>query len=283
MMPQEEWMNLRAFRPLVDAGYPWAAIAREAGCDWRTAKKYLIEPSGEPPVYGPRLPVVKMTDAVAGVIDEWIRVEPAIKATTIYERLVAEPYRFPGSYQRVKLYVARRRPELVPNHLDAEACFHRRFEVLPGAQAQVDWGDEGTVATGAGELDVYSFHMVLSYSRDPFCRYTTSMDLATFWAAHRAAFAHFGGVPKTIVYDRTKTVVRNHVGKGEATPLHPEAIVFAAHYGFDIHLCAARRPQSKELIAHCTSGSGSLVRRSGDLGHLLPCGRTHPAARRRSA
>jgi hypothetical protein len=79
MMPQEEWMNLRAFKPLVEAGYPWTAIAREAGCDWRTARKYLSDTSGEPPAYGPRLPTVKMTDAVAGVIDEWIRVEPAIR------------------------------------------------------------------------------------------------------------------------------------------------------------------------------------------------------------
>lgn len=248
MMPQEEWMNLRALKPLVEAGYPWAAIAREAGCDWRTAKRYLSDTSGKPPVYGPRLPVVKMTDAVAGVIDEWIRTEPTIKATTIYERLAAAPYHFSGSYQRVKVYVARRRPELVPDLCNREGCFHRRFEVLPGAQAQVDWGDEGTLATSAGDLDVYSFHMVLSYSRDPFCRYSTSMDLATFWAAHHAAFHHFGGVPKTIAYDRTKTVVKNHVGTGEDTPLHPEAIAFAAHYGFAIHLCAPYRPQSKGRV-----------------------------------
>lgn len=125
---------------------------------------------------------------------------------------------------------------------------HRRFEVLPGSQAQVDWGDEGTIETPRGEIDVYSFHMVLSYSRDPFCRYTTSMDLASFWGAHREAFDHFGGVPATIVYDRTKTVVRRHLGRGEATPLHPEAIAFASHYGFAIHLCAPRRPQAKGRV-----------------------------------
>jgi hypothetical protein len=46
--------------------------------------------------------------------------------------------------------------------------FHRRFEVLPGAQAQVDWGDEGELPTATGSLHGYSFHMV-SHSRDPFC------------------------------------------------------------------------------------------------------------------
>jgi hypothetical protein len=36
--------------------------------------------------------------------------------------------------------------------------------------------------------------MVLSYSWDPFCCFTTSMDIATFFDCHRRAFAHFGGV-----------------------------------------------------------------------------------------
>jgi transposase len=246
MIPQEDWMNLRALRPLVEAGYPWTEIARIAGCDWRTAKKYLAGESGRPPAYRRRPPVPKLIDPVAGVIDEWIRLEPAIRATTIYERLVAEPYRFGGSYQRVKLYVRRRRPEIVGEL--GQTCMHRRFTVLPGAQGQVDWGDEGTITTPVGDLAVYSFHMVLSYSRDPFCRYTTSTDLATFWGAHRLAFAHFGGVPAALLYDRTKTVVRTHVGRGDNTPLHPEAIAFASHYDFAIHLCAPYRPQTKGRV-----------------------------------
>ncbi|MGN9846489.1 hypothetical protein ACTMTI_51130 [Nonomuraea sp. H19] len=61
--------------------------------------------------------------------------------------------------------------------------------------------------------------MTLSYSRDPFCCFTTSEDLATFFVCHRRAFEHFGGVSMSIVYDRTKTVVRRHVAPGEAVPL----------------------------------------------------------------
>ncbi len=95
---------------------------------------------------------------------------------------------------------------------------------------------------------VYSFHMVLSYSRDPFCCFTTSQDLQAFFECHRRAFAHFGGVPMTIVYDRTKTVVRRHVAPGEAVPLHPEAVGFAGHYDFDIDVLAAYRPQGKGRV-----------------------------------
>ena len=100
----------------------------------------------------------------------------------------------------------------------------------------------------AGIEKVYSFHMVLSYSRDPFCCYTTSMDLGAFWDCHRRGFAHFGGVPAAIVYDRTKTVVRRHVAPGKAVPLHPEAVAFAGHYDFDIDVLAAHRPTGKGRV-----------------------------------
>jgi hypothetical protein len=52
----------------------------------------------------------------------------------------------------------------------------------------------------------------------------------------------------TIVYDRTKTVVRRHVAPGEAVPLHPEAVGFAGHYDFDIDVLAAYRPQGKGRV-----------------------------------
>lgn len=74
------------------------------------------------------------------------------------------------------------------------------------------------------------------------------MDLGTFWDCHRQAFAHFGGVPAAIVYDRTKTVIRNHVRPREAVPLHPEAAAFAAHYGVELDVLAAYRPTGKGKV-----------------------------------
>jgi hypothetical protein len=107
---------------------------------------------------------------------------------------------------------------------------------------------EGDLLAHVGIGNVYSFHMTLSYSRDPFTCFTTSMDLATFWDCHRRAFAHFGGVPGSIVYDRTKTVVKRHVAPGVAVPLHPEAVAFAEHYGFTIDVLAAYRPTGKGRV-----------------------------------
>ncbi|MGW0323231.1 IS21 family transposase [Streptomyces flavidovirens] len=253
VLDPQRWLELRRFRGLVESGaMSLSEVAKETGLNWRTVSKYLSADGSSAP---PRRtasgqPRKRVVDEVAPLIDAMLRAEVLMKAAVIHERLAKE-YGFTGNYQRVKLYVQEARPRIAeelgitPREL---AGMHRRFEVIPGAQAQVDWGDEGKILAHLGIPKVYSFHMVLSYSRDPFCCFTTSLDLQTFLDCHRRAFAHFNGVPMTIVYDRTKTVVRRHVAPGEAVPLHPEAVGFAGHYDFDIDVLAAYRPQGKGRV-----------------------------------
>ena len=246
MITTEEWMDLLSYRQMVAAGATWAEIARLAGCDWRTARKYLSRERPRPPRYKPRPPKPRLIDPYVDLIDAELRASKAqIWATTIHERLVSG-HGYAGSYQRVKEYVRARRPEIAAElGLRSGGEMHRRFEVAPGSQAQVDWGHERDLPDGS---PVYSFHMVLSHSRDPFCRYAHRQDLATFWACHTEAFAHFGGVPAEIVYDRTKTVVKRHVGRGEPVELHSEAVAFSSHYGFTPRVCWPERPQSKGRV-----------------------------------
>lgn len=253
VLDPQRWLELRRFRGLHESGaMSLSEIAKELGINRRTARKYL---SAQAPIAPPRRtsngrPRKRVVDEVAPLIDAMLRAEILIKGAVIHERLGQE-YGFTGNYQRVKLYLQEARPRIAeelgisPGEL---AGLHRRFEVVPGAQAQVDWGDEGKILAHMGVPKVYSFHMTLSYSRDPFCCFTTSQDLETFFDCHRRAFAHFGGVPMTIVYDRTKTVVRRHVAPGEAVPLHPEAVAFAGHYDFDVDVLAAYRPTGKGRV-----------------------------------
>jgi transposase len=253
ILDTESWMNIRRFRALHEAGATFAEIGRECGCDWRTVRKYLAEdaPSAPPaaPARAGSQPLV--ISPFVGVIEAWLRSDVTLKGTVIHERLVAE-HGFTGHYQRVKMFLAEARPRIAAELAETDdnplIGLHRRFEVIPGAQAQVDWGDEGDLLAHVGIPKVYSFHLVLSHSRDPFCCFTTCMDLTTFWDCHRRAFAHFGGVPGTIVYDRTKTVIRRHVAPGLAVPLHPEAAAFADHYGFAIDVLAAYRPTGKGRV-----------------------------------
>ncbi|MEO3853200.1 IS21 family transposase [Streptomyces sp. B8F3] len=253
VLDPHRWLELRRFRSLLESGaMSLSEIARETGLDRKTVRKYLTASGpATPPRRSPAgRSRARVIDEFAPLIDSMLRAEILMKAAVIHERLASE-YGFTGNYQRTKLYVQEARPRIAeevgitPKEL---AGMHRRFEVIPGAQAQVDWGDEGKILAHMGIAKVYSFHMTLSYSRDPFCCFTTSQDIGTFFECHRRAFAHFGGVPMTTVYDRTKTVVRRHVAPGLAVPLHPEAVGFAGHYDFDIDVLAAYRPTGKGRV-----------------------------------
>jgi transposase len=238
VISEEELMDARA---LARQGYTYAEIGRLLGRDWRTVKRYLE--TGAQPVYRRRR-MPSMLDEFKPLIDQWLAATPGLLATRIHQDLVRD-YGFEGSYNTVRRYVERSRPRPTPRASE-------RFETRPGHQAQVDWSHEEPIRTSSGlELPLYCFHMVLGHSRDSFCALTGSQDLVTFWACHRAAFRHFGGVPRELLYDRTKTVVRTHVGRerglGENV-FHPEALASAHHYGFSLRLCKAYRPQTKGKV-----------------------------------
>lgn len=238
MINEEEFMDIRA---LHRQGFTYAEIGRIVGRDWRTVKRYLTE--GAQPRYRRRRAPSKL-DPFKPLIDQWLASDAGRPATRIHQDLVRD-YGFEGSYPVVRRYVDRARPK------EPEPP-PERFETAPGHQAQVDWSQEAPIRTSTGlERPLYAFHMVLGHSRDAFVGLVGSQDLVTFWACHRAAFAHFGGVPREILYDRTKTVVRSHVGRErrEGDRLyHPEALASAHHYGFKLRLCRAYRPQTKGKV-----------------------------------
>jgi transposase len=238
LIDEEELMDIRA---LHKQGHTYAEIGRLIGRDWRTVKRYIEE--GAQPVYRRKKPPSKL-DAFKPLVESWLEKEPRLRATRIHQDL-ARDYGFTGSYQIVRRYVEELRPN--PPRLAEE-----RFETPPGHQAQVDWSHEEPIITAGGlALPLYAFHMVLSHSRETFCRFVGSMDLSTFWACHRAAFAHFEGVPREILYDRTKTVVRQHVGKQQGLErhiFHPEALASAYHYGFRMKLCKPYRAKTKGKV-----------------------------------
>jgi transposase len=238
LINEEEFMDIRA---LHRQGLTYAEIGRIVGRDWRTVKRYLTE--GAQPRYQ-RKRVASALDPFKPVIDQWLAKDAGLKATRIHQDLVRD-YGFTGSYPTVRRYLERARPRK-PEPVS------ERFETAPGHQAQVDWSHEEPIRTSSGlELPLYGFHMVLGHSRDTFVGLVGSQDLVTFWACHRAAFNHFGGIPAEILYDRTKTVVRSHVGterrEGDRV-YHPEALASAHHYGFKLRLCRPYRPQTKGKV-----------------------------------
>lgn len=143
VLDPQRWLELRRFRGLLESGVmSLSEIARETGLDRMTVRKYLsaLGPATPPRRSPSGRSRARVIDEFGPLIDSMLRAEVLMKAAVIHERL-AQEYGFPGNYQRVKLYVQTARPRIAeelgitPKEL---AGMHRRFEVIPGAQAQVD-------------------------------------------------------------------------------------------------------------------------------------------------
>jgi len=90
---------------------------------------------------------------------------------------------------------------------------------------------------------VYAFVMVLSFSRMLYVEFTTTMDLATLMACHQRAFAYFGGIPASVLYDNMA-----QVRLPGSRALHPLMADFAAHQGFAVKTHQVRRPRTKGKV-----------------------------------
>ncbi len=149
---------------------------------------------------------------------------PRLRATRLFEMVRARGYA--GSVVQLRRVVRRLRP--VPK---AEA--YLRLSVLPGEQAQADWGSFGWVEVGRMRRPLSCFVMVLSWSRAIDALFTLDQTLESFLRGHVHAFSYFAAVPRVILYDNLKSAVLER--RGEAIRFHPRLLELCAHYH-----CAAR-------------------------------------------
>lgn len=159
VLDPHRWLELRRFRPLYESGaMSLREIAKETGLNRRTVSKYLKNPASAAP---PKREVAgqrprRVVDEVAPLIDAILRAEVLLEASVIHERLV-QNYAVSINYQRVKLYLQETQPRIAeelgisPGEL---AGLHRRFEVVPGAQAQGDWVADGEFLVPGGDRAV---------------------------------------------------------------------------------------------------------------------------------
>ena len=144
-----------------------------------------------------------------------------LTAQRIWQDLRAE-YGFAGSYDSVKRFVRR---------LGARTPLpFRRMECGPGEEAQVDFGAGAPVITSDGKRRKTNvFRIVLSHSRKAYSEATFTQTTEDFFRCLENAFAHFGGVPKTLVIDNLKAAVaRPDWFDPELTP---KVQSFCRHYG----------------------------------------------------
>jgi transposase len=182
--------------------------ARRFGIDPRTVAKMLS--FSVPPGYRrSRPPARPKLDPFVGIIDrilEGDKGRPEKQRHTskrIFERLRDE-HGYAGGLTIVKDYVLaqrqRQREVFVPLRHD------------PG-HAQADFG-EALAVIGGVERKIHFFAMDLPHSDAGFVQAYPAETTEAFCAGHVAAFAFFGGVPASILYDNTKLAVARILGDG---------------------------------------------------------------------
>ena len=182
--------------------------AQQFGLARETVRKMLRY--AVPPGYRRQQPARRPTlDAWVSTIDQILDEDKAQgqkqrhTAKRIFERLRDE-HRFTGGYTIVKDYVRIRK-------LSQREMFVP-LEHPPG-DAQADFG-EAMVVIGGVERKVHYLVVDLPQSDDCFVMAFPAETTEAFLEGHNHAFAYFGGVPRTILYDNTKLVVARILGDG---------------------------------------------------------------------
>jgi transposase len=182
--------------------------ARRFGIDPRTVTKMLS--FSVPPGYRRRQPPKRpKLDPFVGIIDQILDEDqgrPAKQRHTskrIFERLRDE-HGYRGGQTIVKDYV------LVRRQHQREVFVPLRHD--PG-HAQVDCGAALAVIGGV-ERTIHVFAMDLPHSDAGFVQAYPAETTEAFCAGHVAAFAFFGKVPASILYDNTKLAVARILGDG---------------------------------------------------------------------
>lgn len=123
----------------------------------------------------------------------------------------------------------------------------RRMECAAGQEAQVDFGTGAPVVAPDGKRrKAHVFRVVLSHSRKAYSEATYTQTTEDFLRCLENAFAHFGGVPQTLVIDNLKAAVAHPDWFDPA--LTPKLQSFCQHYGTVILPTKPYTPRHKGKI-----------------------------------
>jgi transposase len=182
--------------------------ARLFGIDPKTVAKMLR--FSVPPGYRRSKPPARpKLDGFTGVIDRILeedRGRPRKQRHTarrVFQRLRAE-HGFAGGETIVKAYVRERR-------LRGREMFVPL--VHPPGHGQADFG-EALAVIGGEERKIHFFCVDLPHSDACFVKAFPAETAEAFCDGHDAAFAFFGGVPRSMLYDNTRLAVARILGDG---------------------------------------------------------------------
>jgi transposase len=177
-----------------------------------------------------------LVDSYADFIRETLSRYPRLRATRIYQMILARGYA--GSASSVRRVVARLRPA----HREA----FLRLRTFPGEQAQVDWAHFGKVIIGRAERKLSCFVLTLSHSRALYLEFFFDQTLENFLRGHVHAFRDWGGAPRIVLSDNLRSAVLDR--RGDAIQFHPRLLELCAHYHFTVRPCQVGRGNEKGRV-----------------------------------
>jgi transposase len=179
----------------------------------------------------------RLVDPFLPFLTETLQKHPRLRASRLWTMAKARGYT--GSKSGFRAIVSRLRPR------PAAEAFLRR-SVLPGQEAQVDWGHFGKLTVGRALRDLWVLVIVLSFSRLRFLRFSLRAAMPSFLRGHVEAFRFFRAVPRVVLYDNLKSAVLER--EGDAVRFHPTLLGLAGHYRFEPRACAPYCPNEKGRV-----------------------------------
>lgn len=220
-------------------GLSVSAIAERTGHDRKTVRKYIQEGLAAPK-YKPRHPRPTMIEPFEAYLRERVAAWPELTGERLLREVRALGYT--GGRTALNDFLRTVRPPPAP-------VFEVRFETPAGQQAQVDFAEFKVCFGNQGPVRrVWLFAIVLGHSRYLWARFVLHQDLPTVLRCHMEAFAHFGGVPREILYDRMKTAVPGEGGDEQGIVYNAKLLACGVHYGFLPRACQPYRAKTKGKV-----------------------------------
>ena len=234
MQSEETWMELHA---LARHGWSIAALAREFGLNWRTARRYAS--TDEAPRYRPRARPAELSAAQVAHIERRLTACPDLRATVLLRELVDE-YGYLGSYASLRRRVVILRPATAEEPV-------LRFETGPGIQTQGDWADVGAWPLGEGTADLFAFVAILGCSRMVALRFATDKTRPTTLRSIVRCVDDLGGATADFLTDRDTALMAG--SRADGAPIYaPEWVDVAALLGTRPRACRPYRAKTKGKV-----------------------------------
>ena len=217
----------------------FAALGREYGCDYRTAKIRYYEELNKEKGIEPKIKIRKhIIDEYKEIIINKLETITGITAYSIYYFLKVEK-NYKGSYESIKKFVRENKDK-------RKQSASIRVEPIIGKVAQVDWKEDFKLINKTGELfTINLFLMRLHYSKKFYARLTIDKKRDELKTCIIESLEYFNGSPREIWFDNMSTVM---VKEGKHKKVHNEIKQLGSDIGFQPILCQARRPKTKGTV-----------------------------------